>query len=198
MQLCHWEAWEGVPQILQYGYGDESNSLHVVFDQDPLASQSWTAINRALDGAGRPYALAVQTALTATPMWGPNCTYREVPWIFDPTREQAAERKLVGLLLRCDEPVRAKDLLQKNVPYYSAYIWVMFEICDPENRLNWWLKQTWRRYLPVFEHGNIADGITYLFLKRALVRKAIGMIQGIEKSFAKPDGTPTAYYRYVF
>lgn len=197
VQLCTCDAWKAKVKVLQYGYGDENNSLNLIFDDPTLIRESWAELQTALVENRRPYGLAVQTVLTATPMWGPNLSSElKFPWIFNPLETDGAEKSM-GLLLRCEEPLDAHNPLLQTLPYYSAYVWIMFEICDPNGRLRHWRKQPWRYFFPVFEHANIADGTSYMFSKQALVGKAMIMIRNIEDAF-KPDGAQSdVYLRYV-
>ena len=197
IQLCTCDAWKARVKVLQYGYGDEDNSLHLIFDDPNLIRESWAELQKALVENGRPYGLAVQTVLIATPMWGPSLSDElKFPWIFNPLETDAAHKSM-GLLLRCDQPLDPHNPLLQSLPYYSAYVWMMFEICDPNGRLRHWRKQPWRYFFPVYEHGNIADGTSYMFAKRALVNKAISMIQTIEDAFQPRGAQSDVYLRYV-
>jgi hypothetical protein len=53
IQMCKCPGWSGLPQILQYGYGDENNSFHLVFDNERIKEQSWAEIDKALVRARR-------------------------------------------------------------------------------------------------------------------------------------------------
>lgn len=197
VQLCTCDAWKAKVKVLQYGYGDENNSLNLIFDDPTLIRESWAELQTALVENGRPYGLAVQTVLTATPMWGPNLNSElKFPWVFNPLETDDAEKSM-GLLLRCDEPLDAHNPLLQSLPYYSAYVWIMFEICDPNGRLRHWRKQPWRYFFPIYEHGNIADATSYMFSKRALVGKALIMIRNIEEAFKPAAAQSDVYLRYV-
>jgi hypothetical protein len=192
IQLCKCNQWQksGTLRGLQYGYGDESASLLLVFETGDLLEQSWQGIDSALKRAGRPYPLAVQTTLTATPIWGANYSAGRLPPVYG---NEASGLSNPGLSLRCDKTVTGFQMT--TVPYYSAYIWIMFEICDPAHRLSWAVEK-WRRYYPVFEHTNIADGATYMLLKRQLAFKALATIREFGERLGRA-GYPDVYFRYV-
>jgi len=169
--FCTCALWEqGQVRILQYGFGDENNSIHLIFDDDTLWRTSRQQIEQELIATKT---LAVQAKITATPMWGPN-SHITFPPVYN-AGDPALGLTHMGLLLRCEETVTGPVLGAPNVLYYSAYLWIMFEIYDPNSTLGW------RRYFPIFEHGNIADGTTFLVLKRQLVRKALSTIRGFER-----------------
>jgi hypothetical protein len=67
-------------------------------------------------------------------------------------------------------------------------MWVMFEICREGERSAGGPRDRWRRLLPIFEHVNIADGDTLLFLKRRLAEKAC-------RTVAEIEGAPNARVR---
>jgi hypothetical protein len=54
----------------------------------------------------------------------------------------------------------------------------MFVICDAAGE-PLFKEQRWRGLLPIYEHGNIADGKTYAVLKRQLARKALGLLHDL-------------------
>jgi hypothetical protein len=147
--------------------------------------------------SGPPYQMAVQAALAATPMWGPNYNIGASPSVYRAGGEGMGINN-TGIILKCNKVIRGEDIGTRRVPYYSAYIWIILEICDPDNLIDWLDEnEKWRYYLPLFEHGDIADGTTFRILKRALVRKAVSMIREIEGAFPQVDDRPGVYFRYL-
>jgi hypothetical protein len=78
-----------------------------------------------------------------------------------------------------------------DLHYYSAYLWAIFVILCKKDHYgsmeseSGWTPVTpsrttpkrsdkpWQDIIPFFEHGNIADPVTYDFLKRQLAEKAV-------------------------
>jgi hypothetical protein len=190
---CTCEGWNGKFIVLQYGYGDEANSVPLLLDGPTL--RAWPHMLREkfaeLDtarGSDAPLPLAFAAEVTGTLVWGPSYepSGRDYPGVYtvaaterDATRLRDGEATILrGPLLRAD----SIGWLVQRRQYYSAYMWVMFEVCregeaspgDPRDR--------WRRLLPIFEHANIADGDTLLFLKRRLAEKACRTVADIERA----------------
>jgi hypothetical protein len=192
--LCPCPMWSRENRVLQYGFGDESNSFQLLVDSEIL----WEQLVREFKDVGRPYPLAAQLALTATPMWWakPYDIIDNPMW--HPADASASNQNGTGsLLLRAETAHIVKDA-SSSVQYYSAYLWIMFEICDATGRLDWFQFGDWRRYLPIFEHTNIADGSTLTMLKELLAQKAITLIKDLEEMFLpEGGGPPDVYFRYV-
>jgi len=190
IQACTCDKWSGQKALLQHGYGDESNSLPVIVEDDPaertsLIDQSWASIEKyIIEDGGPPYPLAVQTALYAKIAWGDRYLKRPgVPPILKTTStgEAAAHDRL---LLLCQRAIAGPQAIETSEPYYSAYLWVMFEICDPGKRTGF-LNRSWRRFLPIFEHANIANASTLYLLKQQLARKALSTVADMEDRFSQ-------------
>ena len=60
--------------------------------------------------------------------------------------------------------------------YYSAYLWVMFVICD-DRGTPLYRSEPWRGLLPFFEHANIAEEQSMAMLERHLILKTVSSVQ---------------------
>jgi hypothetical protein len=184
--------------VLQYGYGDENNSFPLILDEQ-VYSNSWPSIKAKLrEFAPKPLPMALATTFEGTLVWGPSYPRQntQTPSIYlVPTESTAAttpptpflvdgrRRRSIfdGLMLRAGG---AFDWERAPSYYYSAYLWVMFEICDaagaprydrPEDR--------WQSLLPLFEHCNAAEGQTLNFLKQRLAEKARNVVEKLEREY---------------
>lgn len=167
--VCVCDNWDGV-SALQYGYGDENNSIPLF--GAGLVAELGKLIARVKDDAHAP--VAFQASITGVPCWGPSIEARKFC-----IAQQALCQPESGMLLEfvAIEAIgsRAEEVKRR---YYSAYIWVMFVICDAAGE-PLFKEQRWRGLLPIYEHGNIADGKTYAVLKRQLARKALGLLRDL-------------------
>ncbi len=167
--LCECDEWSGV-SALQYGYGDENNSLPL-FGPGLVEALS-KLITRVKGEAQAP--VAFQASITGVPCWGPNLSEENFC-----VAQQALRRPETGLLL---EFVRLEEIGTRDEEvkrrYYSAYLWVMFVICAADGEPIY-PQQPWRALLPIYEHGNIADGKTYATLKQQLARKTLSLLHEI-------------------
>jgi hypothetical protein len=184
--MCTCEAWHGGRPILQFGFGDENNSLSLVFDR-PVAREELQRYFASDDVHGVTLAVKV-TGVIGTLQWGPSISPSEVSLaqqsICDPDEDR--------LTLHVDELplLAAGDLAEGSARYYSAYLWSMFVICR-ENFEPLFRDQTWRGALPFFEHANIAEEQTMATLKHQLVVKTLTTLQGLLREL------PRLHLRFV-
>jgi hypothetical protein len=184
--MCTCEAWHGGRPILQFGFGDENNSLSLVFDR-PVAREKLQGYFASDDVHGVTLALKV-TGVIGTLKWGPSIPPSEISLaqqsICDPDEER--------LTLHVDELplLAAGDLAEGSARYYSAYLWSMFVICG-EGFEPLFKEQTWRGVLPFFEHANIAEEQTMAALKNQLVVKTLTTVQRLLREL------PRLHLRFV-
>lgn len=184
--MCTCEAWHGGRPILQFGFGDENNSLSLVFDR-PVAREQLQRYFASDDVHGATLAVKV-TGVIGTLQWGPSITPSEISLaqqsICDPDEDR--------LTLHINELplLAAGDRAEGNARYYSAYLWSMFVICR-EDFEPLFTEQTWRGVLPFFEHANIAEEQTMTTLKHQLVIKTLTTVQGLLREL------PRLHMRFV-
>lgn len=184
--MCTCEAWHGGRPILQFGFGDENNSLSLVFDR-PVAREQLQRYFASDDVHGVTLAVKV-TGVIGTLQWGPSIPPSEVSLaqqsICDPDEDR--------LTLHVDELplLAAGDLAEGSARYYSAYLWLMFVICG-EDFEPLFKEQVWRGLLPFFEHANIAEEQTMAALKSQLVVKTLTTVQGLLRDL------PRLHLRFV-
>lgn len=190
--------------IIQYGYGDETNSIPLLLKWDDvdrlmmsqqLSSSAALAFPKEVSGT-LIYSLYYHRAASG------------VPNVYAAKTSQARDDKLPGWALdRGPRRSLLKPLLLQTSlsgltfyperpsdasPYYSAYAWIMFEVYKPGD-LPIYARRAdrWRALFPIFEHSNIADGQTLKFLKRRLAEKACSAIIELQSEY------PTRRFRYL-
>ncbi|HXC56145.1 MAG TPA: hypothetical protein VNU97_12680 [Rhizomicrobium sp.] len=184
--------WKGATDAIQYGYGDENNSIALVGDPRVLTDRvSFTDKNAGLAfRASARGKLKLAAAFIGTKESSEISSALSTVWNTDKGRR-------VVLDIRPQHAIKAlSGGPNEAATYYSAYLWVLFIITDvasgraihlkgsmasPEDDR----KQAWRSILPFFEHGNIADGETYAFLKRQLADKAASALNRIVEEYEK-------------
>jgi hypothetical protein len=172
--MCTCEAWHGGRPILQFGFGDENNSLSLVFDR-PVAREQLQSYFASDDVHGVTLAVKV-TGVIGTLKWGPSITPSEISLAQQSVCDPDEDR----LTLHVDELplLAAGDLAEGSARYYSAYLWSMFVICR-EDFEPLFSDQPWRGVLPFFEHANIAEEQTLAMLKNQLVIKTLTTVQNL-------------------
>jgi GNAT superfamily N-acetyltransferase len=181
ISLCTCPEWHG-DVALQYGYGDEDNSLTLRCPSPDVLRALKTQVSPGVSG------FAVQTRVCGTLKWGP------VLEDMGMSPAQVAiwkDKRLVLDISGEPEGIRVSGGTEEQVfaQYYSAYLWIAFVMCDntgeplnpndpddPDKP-----DQRWRDIIPFFMHGNIADDATYEFhtsqLARAVLEGALQLLQ---------------------
>ncbi len=197
--VCTCGQWSGA-LVLQYGYGDEANSVPVIvrdeasaavletLKKDPTLTGKAREVADASSAARRP--IAVRRALAATPVLGSSISSAALPKAL----EMISEPGIQDLVLEHHFDFAPGGMQGANqYGYYSAYVWVMFlvdeksspGICPDDAAAE---GDLFRRLLPFFEHANIADPNVYELLKARLARKAVASIDQILREHARATG----------
>jgi hypothetical protein len=193
--------WIDKPQgiiALQYGFGDENNSLHVL----PLITPE-----KDDDNYSKLYKLIIDSPLAqeftlkVRPVWISKDEYYRGYELKSSLRllgkaqqsifEDPARRSITvtsgKLALDYVWALNFNENKTHTNPkkYYSSYVWVIFVLCEkngepvyPRNN------KPWLGMFPFFEHGNIADDTTYAVFKRQLANKALTSVSRLLESTA--------------
>lgn len=181
--ICSCGLWTNPPKCgvaLQYGYGDENNSIPVLLtheQRDQVLRQLWTA---SQDSSGPAHGLARRVSVI-----GPLIAVGAIDGRVPIAQESITRGETYDYVLE----YQAHELpaAESAGDYYSAYVWVMFEVNQAAQRSD--TDRPWLRLLPFFEHTNIADGSTYDFMREQLSRKVL--------SFFRRYANETTTFRYV-
>lgn len=165
--ICTCEYWRGVI-AMQYGFGDENNSFPLIDTAGTLTER----YRKLLAPYEEPRPVAVPASIDVRIRSG-SALAASAPIAH-------AQRNIKDtLVLELTELHEVSgDQIRIAGTYYSAYIWVMFVVQRSDGQ-PLFPEQKWRGLLPFFEHGNIADGSIYNFLKRQLARKTLAAIEQI-------------------
>jgi len=209
ISVCDCGRWAGDFRVLQYGYGDENNSFPLILDQ-AVYNESWPRIQARLknqaqvdaNGEAEPLPMAIPSRFHGRIVWGPRYLSNKtgVPNVYSvpaaenardfefevPRRDHRPRRSAFeGLMLRADDNLVWNDL--RSSRYYSAYVWIMFEICAADGKPLYHRPQDrWKSLFPMFEHSNVAEGQTLLFLKKRLAEKARNTVEQLERDKSRP------------
>lgn len=202
---CSCDVWKprngSTSLILQYGYGDENNSIDILIREgaaaekvksirDNLNSLDHTrrdALFNPIATMGAPY------SVRGTFNWGPTLG-DAVPTAQCLVQGGALRTNTMNgrVVLECDaEHVESAQLNQAS-RYYSAYIWIMFRIEAPDGR-SFFPDMPWKDLLVFFEHGNLADATTFQTLKESLAVKTCSALAEILQRPADRDKIRISY-----
>ena len=174
--VCTCAEWHG-EVALQYGYGDENNSLSLRCSSPDVL--------HSLAGQTDLDRFAWRARVSGRLKWGPDlssagfCPAQTAIW--------QSDRLVLDTIGETDGVRRAGGTeAQVFAPYYSAYLWIAFVMCEVADEepssssghraqarlkpLN--PKHKWRDLIPFFIHGNIADDESYDFHATHLARGA--------------------------
>jgi len=173
--------------ILQYGFGDENNSIDVLIKGGKVAAEARKIRDRlnSMSNTQRkseynPIAvMAAPFSIKGTFRWGP-ILGDQVP----PAQKSIQGGATTGrIVLEClSESVNQAET-EASSKYYSAYLWIMFRIETMDGK-DFFPDARWKNLLVYFEHGNIAEPTTFQTLKESLVNKACSSIAEILKRTA--------------
>jgi hypothetical protein len=155
---------------LQYGYGDEDNSILLKFSDDDfkkITSNPPGPPNRKpsggndLDELGTPLAnrLSVTGKIKLRSQFAPDSMPEAQKGIH--VTQGVGPRIVLDVTHRNRLP---NDEKFKHQRYYGAYLWVMLWICreiDGKYQNLWSGDEEWRNLLPYFVHGNLAERTSY-------------------------------------
>jgi hypothetical protein len=164
--MCTCKAWTGAAterQLLQFGYGDENNSILLETEPKVLYSDDALAVKRM---ARRVKSLAG------------NLHWSQDMKLCDAQQTITVSESGGGMplpVMRLDKGSSVEFDLEDD-SYFSAYIWVMLVMCTPDKEIIF--EKPWRNLIPFFEHGNIANEATREAHTQILAAKAIA---GAEK-----------------
>jgi GNAT superfamily N-acetyltransferase len=181
--VCTCPEWRG-EVALQYGYGDENNSLTLRSSSPEVVRTLARQNGLDLDG------FALRARVTGTLKWGPAlgdtgfCPAQHAIW---------QDNRIVLDIIGEAHGIRPTGGTEEQVfaQYYSAYLWVIFVMCDAETGEPLYPENKWRDLIPFFVHGNIADRQAYDFHSSALAR---GVFEGCLHLL---QGEPNLTLRFV-
>lgn len=186
--ICACDQWRTSSNalLLQYGYGDENNSIDVLVKGGMAAEFRQRLADGLAMGTGVPGLVgAIPSEVVGRFRWGPDLSEHELGLAQGfvrggnfPELRQPIDGRVV---LECDPHKVQIGEGQSDSQYYSAYLWIAFMLHDGKHL---YFDETWRNVIVFFEHGNIAEPLSYLALKRQLVSKARSTI---ERILAKDD-----------
>lgn len=188
--ICTCSRWRGKVGF-QFGYGDEDVSIPLFTSKSDDGAWAVQYLNRSVNKRSQNGAspLAFQTSVTGHLRWDLHDAI-----LPDAQRHHSnADGNRSRLLLEClDGLVQPRpDSGASTHRYFSAYVWVLFVICDTNGDALWprvtkaspgrpgTEAQVWRGLLPFFEHANIANGDNYLLLKKQVARKALAVLADV-------------------
>ncbi|MBW8890116.1 MAG: GNAT family N-acetyltransferase [Fibrobacteres bacterium] len=181
--LCTCNLWQG-GIAMQFGYGDENNSLPVFIPYSKRNSvlgklEMERATADLIPKPHRP-ALGSRVVFTGVPIWCESMDEGEL------ARAQSSllDSDESGLLLEYVTHAEKGSLGSNDSSgYYSAYIWLMLEVTESSR----WPEgippsDPWQRLIPIYEHANLFDEGAFTFFKERLAEKTIRFLEQAQEN----------------
>ncbi|MBO9713547.1 hypothetical protein [Sphingomonas sp.] len=215
--------WAGSYLSIQYGYGDENNSIELVGDRKMLVD----AVNGMVssyfpDLGGMAFPASVTGVLQYSTMvrrnpslipplidasWGGEQDARPVLFLSEQQEGDAltGSRKVGSATVGAIQPEMRGRRREGASRYYSAYLWAMFVVLrndgterplpiDADPGANpMEATSPWQTTIPFFEHGNIADGESCEFAKQVLADKVLSAIVQFTANWKDLEGFPLRF-----
>lgn len=182
--ICSCDQWGG-PITLQYGFGDENNSVRVRV-RDERKEQLLADLRKAVATRSSIAHPALHASVTGK-LWPPSSFFQgEIcgaqQELLNPDREpfilEYEGHSVVG------NPASSRL-------FYTAYVWALFVVGREQKPASDQVrKEPWLHVIPFFEHGNIVDESCYNMAKLQLVHKVIDFVKSSGHLEADPGLAP--------
>ncbi|WP_129127397.1 hypothetical protein [Geomonas oryzae] len=182
--ICSCEQWQG-PVTLQYGFGDENNSVRVRV-RDERKEQLLADLRKAAaaqTGAAHP---ALHASVTGK-LWPPSSFFQgEIcgaqQELLNPDRE--------AFILEYEGHSVVGNPASSRL-FYTAYVWALFVVGREQKPGTEQVRsEPWLHVIPFFEHGNIVDESCYEMAKLQLARKVLEYVRASGHLEADPSLAP--------
>ena len=170
-ELDYKNYWAGLCQL---SYGDESNSLPAVADQNSDVLEKLK--NKFSENEGRRYGALLSADVS---IYDKKAYYKEIREFTNPENKYFYEKMENGefsFAVQIDEFTPCQNFKSKKY-YCTAYVWLLFEVEGEEPDFHP------EKTVAFFEHANLTDKDAYNFLIGTLIDKSL---KHFEKVFNNP------------
>lgn len=182
--ICTCDQWSG-PLTLQYGFGDENNSVRVRV-QGPAKESLLSELRKSAERRATAAYPALHASIVGK-LWPPSsfvqgelCAAQQE--LLNPNRE--------AFILEYESHTVTGNASGSHL-FYTGYVWAMFVVGRANKpTLDEVRNRPWLQVVPFFEHANFVDEITYEMAKQQLARKVLTYVKNSAKFEADPARAP--------
>ncbi len=169
--ICTCDQWSG-PLTLQYGFGDESNSVRVRVD-GPAKESILAELRKSVERRATTAYPALHASIVGK-LWPPSSfLYGE----FCAAQKHLVNPNREAFILEYDSHTVLGNASGSH-QFYSAYVWAMFVVGRANKpTLDEVRNHQWLQVVPFFEHANIVDEMSYGLAKQQLARKVLTYVE---------------------
>lgn len=168
--ICSCDQWSG-PITLQYGFGDENNSVRVRV-RDELKERLLTELRKSVASRISTAHPALHVSVVGK-LWPPSSFFQgEIcgaqQELLNPDRE--------AFILECESHSVIGNPASSRL-FYTAYVWSLFVVGrETKPALDEVRKEPWLHVIPFFEHANVVDESCYNMAKLQLAHKVLNFL----------------------
>lgn len=182
--ICTCNQWSG-PITLQYGFGDENNSVRVRV-QGQGKESLLGELRKAAEKQGATAYPALHASIVGR-LWPPSSF---VQGAFCGAQHELLNPDREAFILEYDSHTVVGNAAGGNL-FYTAYVWAMFVFGRAgKPTLDEVRRQPWLQVMPFFEHANIVDEVTYEMAKLQLAHKVLTYLKNSAEFESDPGNTP--------
>jgi hypothetical protein len=179
--VCCCDQWTGAI-TLQYGFGDENNSIRVRFEDKNLLAE----LRKSVELRTTTAYPALHVSITGQ-LWPPSsfsnlefCSAQHE--LFNPDRED--------FILNYNSHTVIGNPIGSHL-FYTAYVWALFVVGrETKPVFDEIRKDPWLKIIPFFEHANIVDESTYEWAKMQLAHKVLTFVKNSDRFELDPSAAP--------
>ncbi|GFO62804.1 hypothetical protein M1B72_19595 [Geomonas paludis] len=182
--ICSCDQWNG-PVTLQYGFGDENNSVRVRV-RDERKEQLLADLRKAVAARSSTAHPALHASITGR-LWPPSSFFQgEIcgaqQELLNPDRE--------AFILEYEGHSVIGNPASSRL-FYTGYVWALFVVGREQKPTGEQVcQEPWLHVIPFFEHGNIVDESCYNMAKLQLALKVINFVKTSGHLEADPGLAP--------
>ena len=182
--ICGCDQWSG-PVTLQYGFGDENNSVRVRVD-DKMKKRLLTEFRESVEARTTTAYPALHASITGK-LWPPS-SFVQGEFCGAQSELQNPDRE--AFILEYDSHTVTGNPSGSHL-FYTAYVWALFVVGrERKPSADTVRKEPWLHVVPFFEHANIVDEATYEAAKRQLAQKVLTFARDSARSESDPTLSP--------
>jgi hypothetical protein len=182
--ICTCDQWSG-PLTLQYGFGDENNSVRVRA-QGPAKEALLSELRKSAERRASSAYPALHASIVGK-LWPPSSFTKGE---FCAAQQELQNPDRETFILEYESHTVSGNASGSHL-FYTAYVWAMFVVGRASKpTLDEVRNRPWLQVVPFFEHANIVDEITYEMAKLQLAHKVLTYVKNSAQFESDPSRAP--------
>ena len=172
VSICTCDQWAG-PLSLQYGFGDESNSVRVLVRDQATIKVVLDDLRKEARRPDRAAYPALHASVTGKLLPPSSFRFGE----FCAAQHKSMDPNVEAFILEYERHEACGHDPGSHL-FYMTYVWAMFVVSRNEKPEQQEVQdRAWLRIVPFFEHANIVDPTAYALAKVQLAHKILAYVK---------------------